>query len=439
MEESPLSTKDVPLLGLFGKLTALKRDWTEQHRLVSILHVGDSHVASDTMTAEIRRLLQREFGNGGRGYALAGKPWRSFRQEQMKNSMGGEWQRTVGLRKDAEGPFGLGGGRVTSSEPGAWIERRVAGVQGFSEATVTFLSHPEGGRLRILVDGKEHHVLDTRADESALIAVRLIVDAGKARLLRLEVVDNAPVTVMGIATWAAESGVVYHAVGLNGAEARTFLRFDETMTRAEVAALAPDLLVFTLGTNEAYNLNKEEILSPTLFEQQRDKLLQLIGRYRGAAPKADCLLLLPMDLAIKPADRSCYKRVRVKRRGRWRRSWRLNKELSPLEHPQCAWSTPQSLEIMRIAAMEAAKVAACAVWDQQYAMGGEGSIRRWAKMDPPLAGQDGVHLRLKGYRWLGNLLVNDLLSAFDNWKKTGRIELQTNYQMIPGSEKDVSH
>lgn len=34
---------------------------------VNIVHIGDSHIQGNMLTAEVRRLLQEKFGNAGRG------------------------------------------------------------------------------------------------------------------------------------------------------------------------------------------------------------------------------------------------------------------------------------------------------------------------------------------------------------------------------------
>ena len=42
---------------------------------VTILHLGDSHIASDRITGEVRRLFQARFGDGGRGLMMPGFPF----------------------------------------------------------------------------------------------------------------------------------------------------------------------------------------------------------------------------------------------------------------------------------------------------------------------------------------------------------------------------
>ena len=44
---------------------------------------GASHVASDTYTGRLRRLLQERFGDAGHGLVLPAKPWRYYRHRDV--------------------------------------------------------------------------------------------------------------------------------------------------------------------------------------------------------------------------------------------------------------------------------------------------------------------------------------------------------------------
>src|SRR5438128_1703339 len=41
---------------------------------VRIMHFGDSHTAADVLTADIRRFLQQDFGDGGAGWIVPKNP-----------------------------------------------------------------------------------------------------------------------------------------------------------------------------------------------------------------------------------------------------------------------------------------------------------------------------------------------------------------------------
>ena len=55
------------------------------------LHYGDSHVAADEWTGDIRERLQQTFGDGGSGYSLAGRPWNTYRRFDVKSGSTPGW------------------------------------------------------------------------------------------------------------------------------------------------------------------------------------------------------------------------------------------------------------------------------------------------------------------------------------------------------------
>src|SRR5262245_61700716 len=55
--------------------SALYRTENEQPAVTRILHYGDSPTTADMITADVRVLLQRQFGDAGHGFSLIAKPW----------------------------------------------------------------------------------------------------------------------------------------------------------------------------------------------------------------------------------------------------------------------------------------------------------------------------------------------------------------------------
>src|SRR5271157_4796313 len=53
----------------------LRAERQEPHAVVRILHYGDSPSTADLITADLRALLQRRFGDAGHGVYLIAKPW----------------------------------------------------------------------------------------------------------------------------------------------------------------------------------------------------------------------------------------------------------------------------------------------------------------------------------------------------------------------------
>ncbi|MDY0059487.1 MAG: hypothetical protein RBU45_06730, partial [Myxococcota bacterium] len=61
----------------------------------------------------------------------------------------------------------------------------------------------------------------------------------------------------------------------------------------------------------------------------------------------------------------------------------------------------------------------CLFWDTQAAMGGPGSILRWAASSPALARPDLLHLTPAGYDLLASLLTEALTAALEQGDCSG--------------------
>jgi lysophospholipase L1-like esterase len=177
--------------------------------------------------------------------------------------------------------------------------------------------------------------------------------------------------LFGVVVESAAGGVVVDTLGINGARVSTALAWDERAWIAELAARSPALVVIAYGTNEA--------ASSLSAERWVKQLGELRERVRRAAPEADCLLLGPTDMADSD--------------GR---------------------SLPRVDELDR-AAERAAPELGCGYFSLFHAMGGEGTIARWAKQSPPLATPDRVHLTSRGYEKLGAELATRLLEAYERF------------------------
>ena len=151
-------------------------------------------------------------------------------------------------------------------------------------------------------------------------------------------------------------GLVYDALGINGAVATRLLKARAEVFAAGLQRLAPDLLVLAYGTNEAYGARDFDA------EQYALGLDRVLARVRAAAPGADCLLQGPPDFQRKRKPVAALAQVIAAQRA-------------------------------------AADVHGCAFWDTQAAMGGRGAIARWRRAK--LAQRDRVHLTRDGYTQLG--------------------------------------
>jgi lysophospholipase L1-like esterase len=161
------------------------------------------------------------------------------------------------------------------------------------------------------------------------------------------------------------SGVLYNMIGVNGAEYRHYT-LSEHFTQ-QLAYLNSDLIIISMGTNEAFNkgFNKD------VFYRQIDTLIRKI---KSTNPNACLLLTTPGDSFRKS------KKGRVK-----------NPDVKLAEETIIKYCLSNNV----------------AYWDLLEIMGGSGSMAKWNKAK--LSSKDFVHFSPKGYQIQGNLLYEALM------------------------------
>lgn len=416
-------------------------DALDQHApgvVVTVLHLGASHTAFDTFTGPLRRRFQTRFGDAGRGYEPAGTPWRWFREEGMTYDEHGRWTAWRATRSHATGPFGITAVRQQSDHAGDALVRGTATEgdigRSFDHVAVHFLAVPGGGHARVRVDGEVVHTVSTAlaADETARLRAAavptgrpsptdrklptppevgrlLVVEADvpdAPHEVRVEVVGDGPVSVLGIDTTRAVSGVRYLNEGVSGSRADQWLQTDPVLVAEEVARLAPDLVVFHWGINEMFadsywphdpDATDADWLAAASL--QTETYRQMWSRVRAGAPDAECLVLLPTDVTPEShptwpeGTDPCVDRVVVEDGA----------------EPFCVRAVPRTHATIRAAQVAFADEAGCAVWDQQAFMGGPGGMNQWRAMDPPWGREDGIHLTMEGYEALAAGLFEALV------------------------------
>ncbi len=167
-------------------------------------------------------------------------------------------------------------------------------------------------------------------------------------------------------------GLVYHAIGINGATAAEFCNTEQM---DKVASLMPDLVILSFGTNESHNRRYD----PVEHYAQMDALLTLLRHY---VPDAEVMLTTP------PGS---Y--VRASRRRR-------------IINPRTAKAVDTILEF--------AEARDLPVWDLYNLAGGARSAcANWRTNR--LMQRDQVHFTHQGYTIQGNLLGEALLKAFNDY------------------------
>lgn len=354
----------VALIPFFERLHRLEQGAKDP---VHILHYGDSHTAADEWTGTLRNLFQSRFGDGGQGFSLAGRPFRTYRRLGQRHWMSRGWDALGLLDRDGDGIYGLGGAAIATSRA-----RESVVLDGEAkQAELWYLRQPGGGSLQILDEGRPIETVSTDGP----LGPDYVVFSPSSSHIEVETVDRAPVRLFG---WVAlnGAGVTYETLGINGAQASIFSRWDEEVWSKHLARRDPALVVLAYGTNEASNRD-------WTFESYREAFSAVLEKIRRAAPAASILVIGPPD-----------RLMRVRGKG-WTPFARMN----------------EIVEAQRTAARDNR----CAFWDLRERMGGERAMLRWVQAG--FAQRDHVHFTGEGYRLIGNVVHRDLMAEFERYRQ----------------------
>ena len=85
-------------------------------KVTRILHYGDSPTTADSITSDIRRLLQKRFGDAGHGFLLIAKPWAWYGHDGIRLDANGWEIQPASQKRAPDGIHGLGGVSFIGSE-----------------------------------------------------------------------------------------------------------------------------------------------------------------------------------------------------------------------------------------------------------------------------------------------------------------------------------
>jgi lysophospholipase L1-like esterase len=344
-----------------------------------VLYYGDSTIASDYISGTVRRRLQARFGDAGHGFILVANPWEWYFQNDVLHASSGEWKASkLAGPVTNDGYYGLGGVSFTSYGGGvAWFgtSTRTEYGRAVSRFDVFYLEQPNGGDLELEVKGQPPDRFSTRADAKASRIHSIHVPDGEAQLT-VRAMGGGPVRLFGVALERDRPGVVVDALGSHAAMAVYWQRQDESHWRDQIALRDPALIVFQYGTNESdlWRLDRADY---------ETALAGLIDELHRVAPKASVLVVSPLDRAEDKGGALVTKRVIL--------------DLVAIQR--------------RVALAHGA-----AFWCTFDAMGGEGSMARWVRAAPQLAGGDLTHPTPLGAEVLGDMLSDAVVSAYTRWR-----------------------
>jgi lysophospholipase L1-like esterase len=248
--------------------------------------LGDSWTERDDIWAPVRAALQTAYGDAGVGYVSATADG-ATRVDGWSHSRAGTWTDTdtgatalsVNLYKAVS----------TDTATPASITVASTGSRGVQTFKIHYYQQSGGGSFRYQVDGGAFTTVNTD-NVSASVQTTTITGLSNAdHTLKVEVTvaGSAGVTLLGVGLLKTGNGVRVARAGNAGSTVTDWITIGATPWEAALAALAPNLVTILLGTND-----KTGNLTMNTYATG---LGTLIDRIRAAMPRADILVLTPVD------------------------------------------------------------------------------------------------------------------------------------------------
>ena len=89
--------------------------------------------------------------------------------------------------------------------------------------------------------------------------------------------ESSSFTLNGIVLENDQNGIIYHSIGVNGAHFSDYNKSPRFFE--QIKALAPDLIIISLGTNETFGH-----MSPERYEDEVNKFISAIRSQYGQCP-----------------------------------------------------------------------------------------------------------------------------------------------------------
>lgn len=377
IKENCISDSLNTLASFYEKLRVVKSGTDTVRRVVNILHLGDSHIQAGFLSGQVMNRFQSDFGNAGRGLIVPLKLIRSNepRDYAIRSSASWAGNRCID-RKNYPCP-GLGGMAVATRDTSFSFD--IATLSKTDSCNrfraVTVFHHPGTSPLSVIPSGIGAGYYSTRWP----FASRIELDSLVCNLLlqgRSVPGDTSIYYAMSLEN--GNPGILYHSSGINGSCYSHYAASDQVLN--QTAALTPDLIILSLGTNEAFGKCEEEEVY-----NQIDKVLSVL---RAVNPGAVFLLTTPPE---------CHRRIRRKGKKKYYYTYIPNAKVEKVAG------------IIRRYAIDKG----IAYWDLFSISGGAGSAKSWMKYQ--FSARDRVHFNVEGYKLQGNLLYDAIIKGYNGY------------------------
>uniref|UniRef100_UPI00404A20A9 GDSL-type esterase/lipase family protein n=1 Tax=Flavobacterium sp. TaxID=239 RepID=UPI00404A20A9 len=404
---------------------------TTKDSKVRIVHIGDSHLQADLFSGKMRSLLQEKFGNAGLGFTFPYNLASTNGTHLIKYSSSIPFSNYRNVKPKDEKPVGLSGIALYNDKNDFAIEVNVRDksyafnsikivapikdnfnlaktakniVMESSKPKVIYHKIKSGEALSIIANkynctvseikkannlrsnniqaGKTLRIPTgekepVKITKSEFIPLTIFEDkysynyASEENLDKIYITSNDKTTdfsLNGIILENNNSGIVYSAIGVNGAKCTDYLKYP--LFFEQLQAVEADLVIISLGTNESFDKRETAV-----FYAELEEMLFAIKQQN---PEVEILLTTPPP--------SLFQR----------------------KYPNTFVASYTK------AIIEFAEKNNYAVWDMYENMGGLYSVNSNAKKG--LMSRDKIHYSKQGYELQGELFFKAIMETYTNFK-----------------------
>jgi lysophospholipase L1-like esterase len=347
---------------------------------INILHIGGSHVQADFFSNQVRRNLDEVNRDlkPSRGYIFPFSVAKTNNPTNYTVEYKGKWSSARNVQKNREVPMGVGGIAVYTKDPEAEITVRL-NVDAFDHRwdfdELKLIGYVEDNSMSVkpVLIYNDSTYIEAEQDvvsKTYLFSLPGLTDSFTIRFLQEEFIPHTFI-LNGFIPQKDEEGIVYHAIGVNGASLSSYLNSENF--EEELKLISPDLVVFGIGINDATGRDFHEATFIANYNS-------LISKIKRASPNCVFIFITNNDSFRKIS----------------RRKYAVNRN-----------GLVAQKAFYRLAEQNQG-----GVWDLFGLMGGLSSMQKWEKAG--LAKVDKIHFTKEGYILIGNLFYNALMNYYLN-------------------------
>ena len=336
---------------------------------INIMHIGGSHVQAGVWTEGLRNTLHTLLPDisVSRGLVFPYKAVGTTQPGDYNVEYGGSWTGCRNTERGKDCPLGLMGISASTTDSNAYLmitfRSNRNDVSKFRRLKIFFADGHQSYTMTFPNDAGSEVVMDSIPGQSTVLFSRPM----DTIYLKLHKTDTAQRSFCcyGFRIESDKPGLYFDAIGNNGANLSSYLRCG--LFQDQLRAISPDLIILSLGINDAYTRNFDA-------ERYKTQYRALLATIHAAVP--DCPVLFTTN------NDSYYRR----------------------RYPNINGVVVQQ------AIFELGEEYHGGVWDLYTVMGGHKSINQW--VSARLAQSDRIHFTRGGYHLIGSLLSEALVKAF---------------------------